>query len=422
MLVLDFRRKLTLESGLHASGLSQPFSKSMGPLHSIASQWLFEHLACPSCHQAVRAQQDGEALRCQGCGDVGRTALGIPDFLAHRKHLDAASAGTFDLEQDTAAALKLQEASERLTFRELEALAVELREGDDDIDLDSKTAKRFNEKYAEVQDEVGLRAGEATFNRIDAYFEGLGRPHVSGGIALEAGGGHGLFLPDFSRRFDTVVLLDCSLVNIIVARKLAMECGLDNVSFVRADATALPFRSSSFDFIHEDNVIEHVADPDSLVTEAVRVTRPSGTYVCLSPNRYSLAPEPHFRLPCFGFFPRSIRRPLIHKLRGVRTEQGTDPRSLRQLRRYLTSAGVSDAHIFFLPRQLRRTARNTFFRRLVRASLAAPIFGALVSSTINGPLLGLMPYHVALVSGREKRLSSSSPTGELTSSFDPIAS
>ncbi len=348
--------------------------------------------------------------------------LGIPDLLAHRKHLDAASAGTFDLEKDTAAALELHESFEHLSYGELEARAAQMRTDDEGIALASTAAKRFNERYAEVQKEVGLRAGEATFNRIDAYLDGLGEPRVSGGIALEAGGGNGLFLPDFSTRFDSVVLLDCSLVNIIVARKLAMECGLDNVSFVRADATALPFVSSSFDFVHEDNVIEHVADPESLVTEAVRVTRPSGTYVCLSPNRYSLAPEPHFRLACFGFFPRSIRRPLILKLRGVQTEEGTDPRSLRQLRRYLSSAGVSDAHIFFLPRQLKRTARNTFVRRVVRASLGAPIFGALVSTTINGPLLGLMPYHVALVSGREKRVSSQTPASELKSSPDPIAS
>jgi hypothetical protein len=45
--------------------------------------------------------------------------------------------------------------------------------------------------------------------------------------------------------------------------------------------------------------------------------------------------------------------------------------------------------------------RNTALRRLVRASLAVPVLGALVSATINGPLLGLMPYHVALVSGGE---------------------
>jgi ubiquinone/menaquinone biosynthesis C-methylase UbiE len=332
---------------------------------------------------------------------VGSWTLGVPDFLYRRNSIDAAGGGTFDIEKDTAAAVKLQACSRRVTFRELEAVAAELHGSSEEIDPASKAASQFDSEYAKLRDDVGLGAGEATFNRIEPYLEELGKLPLAGGTALEAGGGHGLFIPDFSKRFDTVVFLDCSLVNIVVARKLAQDCGLDNVCFVRADATALPFASKSFDFVHEDNVIEHVADPTALVVEAVRVTSRSGTYVCLSPNRFSVAPEPHFRLPCFGFFPTALRRPLILKLRGVRTEAGTDPRSLRQLRSYLAAAGASHARIFFLPRYLRRTVRNTALRRLVRASLAVPVLGTLVSATINGPLLGLMPYHVALVSGGE---------------------
>ncbi|MDQ3816834.1 MAG: hypothetical protein M3362_03960 [Acidobacteriota bacterium] len=116
------------------------------------------------------------------------------------------------------------------------------------------------------------------------------------------------------------------------------------------------------------------------------------------PARFSVAPEPHFRLPGFGFFPRWMRRHLIYRLRGITSEAGTDPRSLRQLRGYFESAGEKNVDVFFLPRGLELTARNTPVRRLIRSALALPRVGGLVSSIINGPLLWLMPYHIAVVS------------------------
>jgi SAM-dependent methyltransferase len=236
---------------------------------------------------------------------------------------------------------------------------------------------------------------------LDPHYAERGGNEVKGRLALEAGGANGLCIPDFARRFALVVVLDCSLLSLILARKLAEERGLVNVVFVRADVMSLPFGDATFDFVHENNVIEHVADPDAMVREAVRVTAKEGSYVCVSPNRFSLAPEPHFRLVGFGFIPRSLRRPLIRILRGTGSEEGTDPRSLRQLRAYIRASGAPDVSIYFLPRRLTETALSTPFRRGVRALLALPGIGSLVSWILNGPMLWLMPYHI-LVARRER--------------------
>jgi SAM-dependent methyltransferase len=306
-----------------------------------------------------------------------------------------------DLRADHEHASRLYERFRELRFVDLQKLAIGLRDGEEGVSSEPRSVRRFNERYFRIEAQTGDRAGRAILNKLDPHFAERGKGEVTGRRALEAGGANGLFLPDFAKRFSFVVFLDCSLVNLVLARSLADERGLANVAFVRADVMALPFLDEAFDFVHENNVIEHVADPDAMVREAVRVTADGGSYVCVSPNRFSLAPEPHFRLVGFGFIPRPVRRPLIRLLRGATSEEGTEPRSLRQLRTYLRSAGAADVSIYFLPRQLSETALSTPLRRWVLAALALPGIGDLAAWILNGPMLWLMPYHIA-VARRER--------------------
>lgn len=355
---------------------------------------LSELLACPGCRRALRASADGWA--CPGCGRVARQTLGFSDFLSERRSLPMASGGVMDLAADFEVASRLWAKSRELRSVELERLAVELRSREEGTSPAKRSVRRFNERYFRIEAEIGDRAGRAILTKLDPHFAERGRGEVAGRRALEAGGATGRFLPDFAERFSFVVFLDCSLLNLVLARSFAAENGLANVAFVRADVMALPFRDGAFDFVHENNVIEHVADPEAMVREAVRATAFEGSYVCVSPNRFSLAPEPHFRLMGFGFIPRPLRRPLIRLLRGAASEEGTEPRSLRQLRTYLRSSGADDVSIYFLPRKLKETALSTPLRRLILRVFALPVVGALSSWILNGPLLGLMPYHIAV--------------------------
>jgi SAM-dependent methyltransferase len=55
---------------------------------------------------------------------------------------------------------------------------------------------------------------------------------------------------------------------------------------VRGDLGALPFLSGYFDMVISRSVVEHLEDPPRVFREFVRVLRPGGRVVILTPNRY----------------------------------------------------------------------------------------------------------------------------------------
>lgn len=352
-------------------------------------------LACPTC--GTDLENTGSSWRCRGCSLDAPESRGVVDFLHDVDRLPAAS-DTLDLVSDRKQAAQMIEMWEGSSFDDLHIELGRLRAEAHPITPDLRRAQeRFERGYARVAGEVGFDHGRAILWKIDSFLQGIGQSPPSGGWALEGAGGHGFFLPDFSKRFENLVFLDALMVHILLAQKLVEERGIAGVRFVRADITNLPFRPGAFDFVHENGIIEHVADPQAMVDEGIRVTSNRGLYVCLSPNRYTFAPEPHFRLPFFGFIPRRLRRALLPRVRGITSEEGTDLRSLGELRSYLALAGHPDAPIFFLPRGLPETARSTGLRRVLKTLLRGPLGGP-ISWTLNKVFLFGMPYHIALVS------------------------
>ena len=55
---------------------------------------------------------------------------------------------------------------------------------------------------------------------------------------------------------------------------------------VRGDLGALPFPSGYFDMVISRSVVEHLEDPPRVFREFVRVLRPGGKVIVLTPNRY----------------------------------------------------------------------------------------------------------------------------------------
>lgn len=58
---------------------------------------------------------------------------------------------------------------------------------------------------------------------------------------------------------------------------------------VHGDSSTLPFADDSFDLLTANMVIEHVADPVALLSEAFRVLRPTGFFLFHTPNMRSYA-------------------------------------------------------------------------------------------------------------------------------------
>lgn len=110
------------------------------------------------------------------------------------------------------------------------------------------------------------------------------------------GGGMGVSFAEESRE---VVGIDLSNRFGDAGVRLAEEKGIRNITFARADATKLPFKSGSFDFVLSHAVIEHVADPAAYLHEARRVLGPGG-YLFLQTAPY-LSPHgahlPKLKIP-----------------------------------------------------------------------------------------------------------------------------
>lgn len=85
----------------------------------------------------------------------------------------------------------------------------------------------------------------------------------------------------------------------------------DGLQVVRADGCALPFRDSSFDFVHSSAVIEHVgsaANQRQFVRELIRVAR-TGVFIT-TPNRWYPI-EFHTLIPLLHWLPRRAFRSLL---------------------------------------------------------------------------------------------------------------
>jgi SAM-dependent methyltransferase len=100
---------------------------------------------------------------------------------------------------------------------------------------------------------------------------------LNGATTLDVGGGPGYFADAFRAAGAHYLGVDPD-VGELSAR------GEPAAGMVRASGTELPVRTGSVDVCYSSNVLEHVADPDRMLAEMVRVTRPGGTvFVSFTP-------------------------------------------------------------------------------------------------------------------------------------------
>ncbi len=361
-------------------------------------------LACPRCHDPIEVSAWGEGdLSCERCGTVGQWRLGCADFLVGDRELRGALNARLDLDHDAAVAAEVAARASEMDHAELSECAVGLLRGEpagppDASTLRGRAQRRYERWYHCVACEVGNCAGDGTIERVAASLRSRGLPPLGTGLAVEAGSGVGRHLPGLARNFDLVACVDCLLTYLVLAREFAERAGATNTRFVRANVEHLPLASESADLVHQNGVIEHVADPQAMVDESLRVTRSEGSYACISPNRYPITPEAHFKIPLFGLVPPSLRRLLLPVVRGVNSEVGTDLRSLRELHSYFATAGATRSHFFFVSPGTRKTVRKTRLRQAIASGIDMPVIGPLVNFVLNRLLLPIAPYQVVVAS------------------------
>jgi SAM-dependent methyltransferase len=108
-----------------------------------------------------------------------------------------------------------------------------------------------------------------------------------GADVLEVGCGIGTDASRFARASARYTGVDQSDRALHLARRRFVLDGFD-ATFIRADATALPFPDCSFDLVYSHGVIHHIADTQGAVDEIHRVLRPGGVALVMVYHRGSL--------------------------------------------------------------------------------------------------------------------------------------
>lgn len=255
-------------------------------------------LRCPDCGSTI----DGgpETWACDGCRATYRGLRGIVD-------LRVADDGYLSNARDWEFARRLDADFDRLDFRGL---------------LD-----RYFELTPEIPEHLRDRQIGHIMTapgRVRVWMEAVGRLE-DGGPILDLGCGSGSFLASVGGDGRGLVGVDIAMRWLIVARKRLDEEGLGSISLVCACAERLPIGDRTFAAVIAGDVIEHVGDQGATLAEAHRVLKPGGRLFLASPNRFSLAPEPHVGVWGVGYLPR---RWMISYVRWM---SGNDFRAIRTL-------------------------------------------------------------------------------------------
>lgn len=103
-----------------------------------------------------------------------------------------------------------------------------------------------------------------------------------GNRLLEIGIGRGDFLAAFSRLGLEVAGVDRELNELSALRGISADLKRCDIA-----KDALPYPDNSFDVVYHKSVIEHVYDPLPLMRESMRILKPGGKLIILTPDWHS---------------------------------------------------------------------------------------------------------------------------------------
>lgn len=247
-------------------------------------------LACPHC--MAHLDLTNEICHCRGCDRNFPVLLGIPDL---RISMDA----WVDYEADRDLANSLAAMFDAESSRGLIEKYWRARGETDDGVLQSRVQYicRTESKYREQLSTADWMGSPSTE---------FGRRRC-----LELGCGPGGFLLAAAEHFDLAVGVDICLAWLVIARKRLEERGRKGL-LLCACAERLPIANEQFDLVGLFDTIEHVTDRGRTLRDVFRVTRLGGRVVCTTPNRFSLAAEPHVGVWGVGFIPRAWMPWYVH--------------------------------------------------------------------------------------------------------------
>jgi len=149
---------------------------------------------------------------------------------------------------------------------------------------DRSAARDRTTDFHEMVDFFDRMTTEGPYATLLDDLVALAEPIDSASRCLDLGCGTGRICRDLAPRCHEVVGVDASAAMLARARERVQQVGLGNVSFVEAQATALPFPDGGFDRVIVANLLFYLADPIAALREAARMLRPGGRMLILEPS------------------------------------------------------------------------------------------------------------------------------------------
>lgn len=232
--------------------------------------------------------------------------------------------------------------------------------------------------------EKSLYRVRQVFARIDkcrADLEGWLKPSVDEqGVVLEIGCGPGQLIAAAAQQGRNIAGVDVSLEWLMIAKHLIRESG-GKANLAAGLAEHLPVKSNTARSIISLDVIEHVGDQTAYVREISRALAPGGQFALVTPNRFSMSPEPHVEVWGVGYLPESLQAKWVKMVSG-KDYKFTRLLSVSQTKNLFTKTCDLSTDVSFPPIP---EADLAIFSNL-KAKLALS-YNALISSPLVKPFL-----------------------------------
>ncbi|MBA5687287.1 class I SAM-dependent methyltransferase [Rugamonas apoptosis] len=180
----------------------------------------------------------------------------------------------------------------------------------DDPDWDTSCQDGFYRHYEQQS------GGEADWHRFQmihaALWRALGQPAGSLRVG-DIGCGAGTQCRLWAGMGHRVQGVDINEALIGLARQRAQQAGLE-IQFAVASATALPWDDGAMDVCVAPELLEHVTDWTTCLSEMVRVLRPGGALFISTSNKLCPSQE-EFSLPLYSWYPAWLKHHCEHLAR-----------------------------------------------------------------------------------------------------------
>ncbi len=244
---------------------------------------------CPVCRG--RLTEEADAIICAACNRRYPIVAEIPDF-----RVDAPAWIDFDRDRDRARII-----DEIARTQGLEAAIFDV----------FRTSRQFSEAKCRFRTRQVLAGADKYEAQLDGWMAKIRTAPI-----LEVGVGPGQLTVALARRGIAPLGIDVSLEWLTVAKHWIRQQGVEPM-LAGAMAEHLPLGDASVTSYVSLDVIEHVGDQGRYVGEMARVLMPGGHFALVTPNRYSLSPEPHVGVWGVGYLPRAWQDRWVRLRAGV---------------------------------------------------------------------------------------------------------